>query len=142
MAAAPPAPAPLPAACAAATPFRAAEKAYQLHREELTRSSGGAASAAAAGAAPPRRRARGRWRVRPLDLSGVVDCGALAAAEAGGDGSGTAGVRRVRDTACAAPVFALEGRPGFFVVVGALSAEEQARACGMRAAVRMSQSHD
>jgi hypothetical protein len=135
---------------AAATPFRAAEKAYQLHREELTRSGGGGAyrgsdesASTAPSAAVPRRRGRGRFRVRPLDLSAVLDVGALAeeeeAAQRRSDapsappppphGGARRGASRVAvSPAVAAPVYALDGHPGFFVVVGALSAAEQVRA--------------
>jgi hypothetical protein len=136
---------------AAVTPFRAAEKAYQLHREELTRSGayGGGDESTTAQSVAPRRRGRGRFRVRPLDLSAVLDVGALAAEEAAAEeaaaqqrsdapsvpppplqprGGARRGATRVAvSPAVAAPVYALDGHPGFFVVVGALSTEEQAR---------------
>jgi hypothetical protein len=138
-----------PAACA--TPFRAAEKAFQLHREQVPRGGSGADGACAADASrAARRRGRGRWRVRPLDLRDVVDCGVLAAEdEAAAAGSSAApqlpppphggarrGVRRVQAPGVAARgVYALEGHPGAFVVAGALSAEEQARPCSGSGAV-------
>ncbi len=133
---------------AAVTPFRAAEKAYQLHREELTRSGayGGVGDeSTAAQSVAPRRRGRGRFLVRPLDLSAVLDVGTLAAEEEAAAqqrsdapsvpppalqprGGARRGATRVAvSPAVAAPVYALDGHPGFFVVVGALSAEEQAR---------------
>ena len=121
------------APAAAPTAFRAAEKAFQLHREAVPRCGG-----------DPTRRRRGgtRWRVRDVDLGAVLDCGALAAEEAAA-GSGSEqpcmppaphggarrGARRVAapglPPGCAA--YALDERPGAFVVVGALSAAEQAR---------------
>lgn len=124
-------------ASAAPTAFRAAEKAYQLHREEVTSSARGDSD----GDAPARRRRGGaRWRVRALDLSAVLDCGALAAEEAGAGserpcdppsplGGCRLGARRIHAPSLPphSAAYALDAHPGAFVVVGALSRAEQAR---------------
>lgn len=91
--------------------LREAEKRYRLHREEEL-----------AVTASGRTRATGRWKVRAVDLSGVVDCGF---------GGNVAGATRLAAPA-ALPlcvVHELEDHPGAFHVSGAFSSDEQARAC-------------
>jgi hypothetical protein len=133
-------------ALAAPTAFRAAEKAYQLHREEVTSSARG--DNVSEDAPARRRRGGARWRVRALDLSAVLDCGTLAAEEAdAGTGSerpcDLLGGCRLAARRIHAPTlpshsaaYALDAHPGAFVVVGALSKAEQARRSAVACAAR------
>ena len=66
------------------TKFRAAEKRYQLHKEEQFRENGGKNGR--------RRRRGGRFNVRPVDLSDVIDVhAALQQAAATGTEEASAG---------------------------------------------------